>query len=116
MTTSNSTVRSFGAHGPREATSPGLSAHTFARRSRRCPGRPSHIQAAVDRPDLAGDIGGLVGRQEADDAGDLRRPAHPANRNLPPDPIEPLARAPPHHVSADEPPGHPPPPPPHPVA
>src|SRR5262249_47140977 len=28
---------------------------------------PSHVQAAVDGPDLAGDIGGGVGGQEADD-------------------------------------------------
>src|SRR6202161_1361446 len=43
---------------------------------------PSHVQSAVDGPDLPGDVGGLIGRQECDHAGDLLRPAETAGRNL----------------------------------
>src|SRR5690349_22213150 len=46
--------------------------------------RRSHVQAAVDGPDLPGDVGGLVGRQEADHPGDLVRPPQPAQRDLRP--------------------------------
>src|SRR5271165_1945064 len=35
----------------------------------------SHVQSAVDGPDLAGDVGGLVGRQERDHPRDLLRRA-----------------------------------------
>src|SRR5580704_1596668 len=61
----------------------------------------SHIQAAVDRPDLPGDVGRLVSGQEADDTGDLLRPAEPADGNLPLDPIEHLIRDRRHHVRGD---------------
>src|ERR1700727_561543 len=43
---------------------------------------PSHVQSAVGGPDLPGDVGGLIGRQECDHAGDLLRPAETAGRDL----------------------------------
>src|SRR5215469_16383106 len=39
----------------------------------------SHVQAAVDGPDLPGDVRGFVGREERDYAGDLLGPAEPAD-------------------------------------
>src|SRR5580704_10229039 len=43
---------------------------------------PSHVQSAVDGPDLPGDVGRLIGRQERDYPGDLLGPAEPAGRDL----------------------------------
>ena len=43
-----------------------------------------HVQAAVDGPDLADDLGGLADGQEAHDAGEFLGPAGPADRNLSP--------------------------------
>src|SRR6516165_4908786 len=62
---------------------------------------PSHVQAAVDGPDLAGDVRGLVGGEEADGAGDLLRPGKPAQRNLLPDPLQRPFRHGGHHVRGD---------------
>src|SRR5579871_2665369 len=59
---------------------------------------PSHVQAAVDGPDLAGDVGRLVGGEEADGAGDLLRPGQPAKRDLLPDPLQRPFRHGGHHV------------------
>src|SRR5215471_1568322 len=61
----------------------------------------SHVQAAVDGPDLPGDIGGLVGRQEADDPGDLLRLPETAQRDLAPDPVHHLVGDGGHHVGRD---------------
>ena len=43
-----------------------------------------HVHAAVDAPDLAGDVGGGVGGEEVHDPGDLLGPAEPAQRDLRP--------------------------------
>src|SRR6266851_4111696 len=62
---------------------------------------PSHVQAAVDGPDLPGDVGGRVGRQKADHPGDLLGRAEPADRDLGPDPVQHLVRDGGHHVGGD---------------
>src|SRR6516165_12678864 len=49
-----------------------------------------HVEAAVDGPDLASDVGGFVRRQEADHAGNLLWPAQAADRNLAQNPVEHL--------------------------
>src|SRR5580692_10458456 len=63
---------------------------------------PSHVHAAVDCPDLPRDVGRLVSSKEADDTGDLIRPAEPADGNLPPDAFEYLIRDRREHVRGDE--------------
>src|SRR5689334_4087147 len=63
--------------------------------------RWSHVHAAVDGPDLPGDVGGLVGRQEADHPGDLLRPPQPAQRDLRPHPVQRLVGHAGHHVGRD---------------
>src|SRR5215469_5913972 len=62
----------------------------------------SHVQAAVDGPDLPGDVGGLVGGQEADDPGDLLRPAQAADRYLRADPVQHLVGDGGDHVGGDK--------------
>src|SRR5258708_5779448 len=52
--------------------------------------RTSHVQAAVDGPDLPGYVRGLVGREEADDPRDLFRLAEPADGHLAAEPVHPL--------------------------
>src|ERR1035438_1416483 len=47
----------------------------------------SHVQAAVDSPDLPCDVGGLVAGEEADRPGDFFRPAEPTNRDLSTEPF-----------------------------
>lgn len=47
----------------------------------------SHVQAAVDSPDLPCDVGGLVAGEEADRPGDFFRPAEPTNRDLSTEPL-----------------------------
>src|SRR4051794_35215555 len=54
--------------------------------------RGLHVQPAVDAPDLTGDVGGGVGRQEVHDAGDLLRFPEPAERDLRPQPVQDLLR------------------------
>src|ERR1039457_4345769 len=66
----------------------------------------SHVQAAVDGPDLPGDVGRLIGRQEGDHAGDLVRPAEPADRDLAADPVNDLLRDRSEHVGRDVAGGH----------
>src|SRR5690242_15044581 len=70
-------------------------------RSSRVKDRRSHVHAAVDGPDLPGDIGGLVGRQEADHPGDLVGPAEPAQRDLLAYPVQSLLGHLGHHVGGD---------------
>jgi uncharacterized membrane protein YczE len=41
-------------------------------------GGTSHVHSPVDPPDRPGDVGGLVGGEEVDDAGDLVRPSEAA--------------------------------------
>ena len=41
----------------------------------------THAQAAVDRDDGAGDVGGVGGGEEGDDAGDLLGRGHAAQRH-----------------------------------
>src|SRR5215469_474035 len=62
----------------------------------------SHVQAAVDGPDLAGDVSGLVRGEEADRPCDLLRLAQPANRDLLLDPDQYLVRDRGQHVGGDE--------------
>src|SRR6516162_2106340 len=50
----------------------------------------SHVQATVDGPDLAGDVGGLVRGEEADRPGDFLRLAQAAHRDLLLDPAQHL--------------------------
>src|SRR5215813_3032772 len=50
--------------------------------------RRSHVHAAVDGPDLPGDVRGLVGRQEPAHPGDLRRLPEPAQRDLLAHPVQ----------------------------
>src|SRR5450631_2140713 len=45
-----------------------------------------HVQAAVDSPDLTGDVGRRVGGQEVDHPRDLLRMTQPAHRDRRPDP------------------------------
>src|ERR1039457_3781649 len=47
----------------------------------------SHVQAAVDSPDLPCDVGGLVSGEEHDGRGDFCRPAEPTNRDLSTEPF-----------------------------
>src|SRR5450759_3338959 len=54
--------------------------------------RQLHVQAAVDAPDLAGDVRGRVRGQEVDHACDLVGTAQPADRNLRPDLVQHLLR------------------------
>src|SRR5215468_9642753 len=63
--------------------------------------RRSHVHAAVDGPDLPGDVRGLVGGQEADHPGDLFRLPEPAQRNLAADPVHHLVGNGGHHVGGD---------------
>src|SRR5436190_11909058 len=63
--------------------------------------RRSHVHAAVDGPDLPGDVGGLVGRQEADHPGDLLRLPEPAQRDLLAYPVQCLLGHLGHHVGGD---------------
>src|SRR6266542_6639042 len=62
----------------------------------------SHVPAAVDGPDLAGDVGTLVGGEEADSPCDVVRTAEPAQRHLRPDAFEHLLRDGGQHVGRDE--------------
>src|SRR5215467_14095460 len=65
--------------------------------------RRSHVQAAVDGPDLPGDVGGLVGRQEGDHPGDLLRLPEAAQRDLRAHPVQRLLGHGGEHVGGDEP-------------
>src|SRR5580658_6139633 len=65
--------------------------------------RTSHVQAAVDGPDLPGDVRGLVRRQEADHPGDFFGLPEPAHRYLPAQPVQHLVRDGGHHVGRDVP-------------
>src|SRR6516165_9812665 len=62
---------------------------------------PSHVQAAVDGPDLAGDVSGLIRCQEADHPCDLARIAEPPHRNLAADAVQHLVRDGAEHVRRD---------------
>ena len=61
----------------------------------------SHVHAAVDGPDLPGDVGGLVGRQEADHSGDLLGLPEPSLVDLAADPVHHLVRDGGDHVGGD---------------
>src|SRR5271165_5381134 len=61
-----------------------------------------HVQAAVNGPDLPGDGGGRVCRQETDHPGDLLGRAQAADRDLGPDPVQHLVRDSVHHAGGDE--------------
>jgi uncharacterized membrane protein YczE len=50
----------------------------IGRRGRPSPPGRSHVHAPVDAPDRTGDVRGLVGGEEVDDAGDLVRPSEAA--------------------------------------
>src|SRR6516162_11350694 len=63
---------------------------------------PLHVEAAVDGPDLPGDISGGVGGQEADHPGDLLGLAEPADRDLGPDLVQYLVRDGSQHSGGDE--------------
>src|SRR5580700_1144958 len=62
----------------------------------------SHVQTAVDGPDLPGDVGGLVRREEADDPGDLLRPAKARYGYLRANPLENLVGNAGKHVRGDK--------------
>src|SRR5690242_6837554 len=51
-----------------------------------------HVQAAVDAPNLSGDVSGGVGSQEMDDSGYLLRLSEAPERNLRPEPVQHLLR------------------------
>src|SRR5215469_7271549 len=62
----------------------------------------SHVQAAVDGPYLAGDVGGVIGGEEPDHPRDLLGLAQPAHRNLAPDLVQHLVRDGGQHVRGDK--------------
>src|SRR5215475_5265261 len=62
----------------------------------------SHVQAAVDGPDLPGDIGGLVSGQEADHPGDFLRLAEASHGYLRANPVEHLVGNGGEHVRGDK--------------
>src|SRR5258708_29491983 len=67
--------------------------------------RTSHVQAAVDGPDLPGYVRGLVAREEADDPPDLFRLAEPADGDLAAEPVHHLVRDCAEHFGGDVPGG-----------
>src|SRR3954454_21117856 len=75
-------------------------------RRRRGGGVRLHVQAAVDSPDLACDVGRRVGGEEVDDAGDLLRLPEPAERDLRPQSAEHLVRYGVQHLGSGVPRGH----------
>src|SRR4051794_24182783 len=60
-----------------------------------------HLHAAVDSPDLAGDVGGGVLAEEVDDARDLLGLAQAPERDLPLDHVEHLLGHGRHHLGVD---------------
>src|SRR6266700_1122001 len=63
---------------------------------------PSHVQAAVDGPDLASDVGTLVGGEKADSSRDVVRSAESAQWYLRSDAVEHLLRDGGEHLGCDE--------------
>src|SRR5579859_1735710 len=66
----------------------------------------SHVQAAVDGPDLPGDVRRFVSGQERDHPRDLLRLAQPADRYLAAYPVQHLVRDGGQHVGGDVSGGH----------
>src|SRR5579864_448708 len=64
-----------------------------------------HVLAAVNPPHGAGDVRGLVGGEEVNDASDLIWPTEPSERDLGLDPLEHLLGDVLEHLGRDEPGG-----------